>query len=895
MAGIKTIVGIFIFFISASLTFAQEKEGFEFWPGVSYDSSIPTTMDVLGYDIGDQISSSANIIKYFEALAAAVPDRVRFFDIGKTWEGRRLIYIAVGSAERISALEDLKTGMHQLHDSRITDQAQADQLIKDLPGTIWLGYGIHGDETSSNDAAMMTAYHILAAQNDPIVDNIRQNVVTFINPTSNPDGRDRFVNSFLSAEGMMDEEERISAEHDQPWPGGRTNHYLFDLNRDGFVLTQPETRNQAMALRQYFPLVVMDIHEQGGDGNFYFDPEPAPFNPHDTEVRHNNVMLFAANHARHFDNFGFDYFTREVFDEFFPGYVSTTPSYYGAIGMLFEQPSVRGMTYRRKDGTVAHYRGAVRRQFVGSISVGETVANNREKLLGDFYDYGKSGIEEAENDDIKSFIIPVQKNQAGANKLVGLMAMQDVEIGEATSSFSACRANYPAGSYIINTAQPTKRFIRVLLDKSVPMSDEFIAEEERLHSLGQRSKIYDVTSWSLPLMWGVDVAECSENLTEETVVVAPNLIRPGMVMNADASFAYLVPWGETTASNLLSRALHMGLHVKSSDEKFVNGAQEFPSGTLVFLKHLNEDGLGDKLAMLAQETGASVVGVNDSWIMEGPNFGSSKTPVILPPKVGILWDVPTDPYSTGNTRFVIERQLGYPVTVIRTDQLKSQSIDRFQVLIMPQSRGGYASVLGKAGADNIKNWVERGGTLIALGSALNYLISEDIGLLSSKLELAYNPDQDATGGDNASTRTEGASLDADGYQQAITPENQAPSRLAGFIVKAKVDKNHWMSAGLADEINVVMRRSDIYSPLKLNDGTNVAYMAAADEVLQSGYIYDETKTQLAFKPFVMVEPTGAGNVIAFAYSPTTRAYVDGLNTLLMNAIIRGPAHSRALR
>jgi len=680
----------------------------------------------------------------------------------------------------------------------------------------------------------MTAYHILAAQNDPIVESIRENVVTFINPTSNPDGRDRYVHSYEAAEGLTEEADRISAEHDQPWPRGRTNHYYFDLNRDGFVLTQPETRNQSMALRQYFPLVVMDIHEQGGDSSFYFDPEPAPFNPHDTETRHNNVMLFAANHAKHFDNFGFDYYTREIFDEFSPGYVSTTPSYYGAIGMLFEQPSLR---YRRKDGSEFHYRDAIRNQFVGSISVAEVTATNCEKLLSDFYNYGKSGMEEAKNDQIKSFIIPKQKNQAGADKLVGLLAMQNVEIGEASSSFNACRADFSEGSYIINTAQPTKRFIRVLLDKDVPMSEEFLAEEERLHSLGQRSKIYDVTSWSLPLMWGVDVIECSQNITAASTMVEPKLIKPGTLTNANAKVAYLVPWGEATAANLLSRALRMGLHVKSADFKFVNNAVEYPSGTLVFLTHLNDENIGATLAKLAAETGADVIGTDNSWIMDGPNFGSSKTPVLLPPKVGILWDEPTSANSTGNTRFVIERQLGYPVTAIRTDQLRSQSISQFQAIIIPESRGSYAAVLGSAGAENLKNWVNDGGTLIGLGSALNYLISEDVGLLSSKLEYAFNPNATAAAGNGRSSRTKGTTLSADDFQKAITPDNQSPSRMAGFIVKAKMDPTHWMSAGMPDEVNVLVRRGDIYSPLKLNKGTNVSYLVGEEDVLQSGYMH----------------------------------------------------------
>jgi len=262
MPGLKAYIGfIVIFLMNLSLLSAQEKEGFEYWPGVTYDVSIPTTMDVLGYDIGDRISSSTNIIKYFEALEAAAPERVKRFYIGKTWQGRRLIYVALGTAERIGALEDLMEGMQALHDSRVTNQAAADQLIKELPGTIWLGYGIHGDEISSNDAAMMTAYHMPAAENDEIVDNIRANVVTFINPTINPDGREWFVHSYLSTEGLFEEDDRLSAEHAQLWPGGRTNHYMFDLNRDGFSLTQPEIRYQNEAIREYFPLVVMDIHE----------------------------------------------------------------------------------------------------------------------------------------------------------------------------------------------------------------------------------------------------------------------------------------------------------------------------------------------------------------------------------------------------------------------------------------------------------------------------------------------------------------------------------------------------------------------------------------------------------------------------------------------------------
>ena len=883
-------------FLSCHTELAAQDD-YEYWPGTTYNSSVPTVKQVLGYDSGERITSHSNVIKYFETLSKAAPARMKLFDYGESWEGRRLIYAAISSTDNINRLDELKDGMHQLRDSRKTKPGAAQRLIDTLPATVWLAHSIHGNEISSSDAAMMTAFHLLAAQGDGRVDEILKNVVVFINPLQNPDGRDRFLHGFEMAKGLEPDSDPMSAEHDEPWPGGRTNHYLFDLNRDWFILTQPESQGHTQALREWNPLVVVDIHEMGGNSSYFFSPEPAPHNPHFTQTRSENVLLFAQNHRKYFDQFGFDYFTLDIFDGFYPGYGSTFMSYFGSITMLFEQASSRGLIYRRNDGTDLQYRETVRHHFVGSISTAEVAAKNRAKLLKDFYDFGKSAIAEANKEKTKAFVIPKQADQAGANKLAGLLAVHGVEVEEATSSFKAGSETFASGSYLIRTAQPAKRLIHVLLDQNVSMGADFLKEEDRLHRKGLNSKIYDVTSWSLPLMFNIDVKQITTDVRGNFSRVEPRLVKPGTISNTAATVAFLARWGETTAARLLSRALRLGLKVKSSDEPFTNEGRKYPGGSLIFLCHDNPDNLAQTLQTLARETGAEIIGTSNSWMSNGPNFGSRKVVDMVPPKVAILWDTPTSSYSAGNTRFVIERQLGYPVTAIRTDNIKSGNLSRYQVLIMPESRN-YADVLGKTGAENLKGWVSKGGTLIGLGSALNYLISTEVGLLSSKLEYAYNPDEKKEKKEDEkkkSSKTPGSLLTAETYRKAITPIKKSPSRLAGFIVKAEVDPDHWLGAGLAKELNVLVRRGDIYTPLRLDKGTNVVRFKAANELLVSGYLYDETREQLAFKPFVMVQNHGRGHVIGFAYSPTHRAYVDGLNMILMNAIFRGAAHSRPLR
>ncbi len=268
-----------LLFLALFVAFPLYGQTAELWPGAQYDPAVPTFQSVLGYQPGGRIAPHSDIVRYFEALAAAAPDRVKLFDYGKTWEGRRLFFAVVSSPENLRRLDEIRAGVRKLTDPRITSPAEAGQLIESLPAVIMLAYGVHGNEISSPDAAMFTAYHLLASRNDPMVADILKNTVVMLDPQQNPDGRDRFVHDFEMARGLEPDASPLAAEHVEPWPGGRTNHYYFDMNRDWFALTQPEIRSLVRALLEWYPQVFIDLHEMGPNTTYYFTPGSQPLQP----------------------------------------------------------------------------------------------------------------------------------------------------------------------------------------------------------------------------------------------------------------------------------------------------------------------------------------------------------------------------------------------------------------------------------------------------------------------------------------------------------------------------------------------------------------------------------------------------------------------------------------
>jgi hypothetical protein len=868
---------------------------FEMWPGATYDSGIPTFQKVLGFEAGERLSSPAQVKQYFDALAAAAPGRIKVFEYGRSWEKRPLIYAAISSEANIRRLDQIRASMKRLADPRKISDGEARKLTGTLPAVIMLAYSVHGNEVSCTDAAMMAAYHLLASRNDKMTAGILQNTVVLIDPLQNPDGRNRFVHNYEIAEGLEPDGFTFAAERDEPWPGGRSNHYHFDMNRDWFALTQPETRARIKLALDWLPLVFVDLHEMGSESTYYFAPEAVPYNPHITASQRASLDVFGKNNAKWFDEFGFPYFTREIFDAFYPGYGASWPIYYGGIAMTYENASVRGLLYQRNDGSLYDFKNSVQRHFVASIATAEAAASNRQKLLDDFYAYRKTAIEEGQKEDVREYILPRRGDVSSVDKLAHVLAEQGIEVTQAQQGFTAGGKDFPAGSYRITTAQPMKRMIRNWLDPQVPMEKEFLEEQERRRKRKLPDEIYDVTAWSLPLQYNVECVSLNAAPTGSFTPVEPGKMPPGRIEGGKATVAYLVPWGTTASAKLLLAMLREGVTVRSSTKAFTQNGRKYPSGTLVVPVKQNAASIHDVMAKLVPPSGAEVVATTTGWVEDGVNFGSSRVVLMKPAKIAMAWDSPVSSLSSGHARWLIERQYGYPVTLIRTSRLGSADLSKFHVLILPD--GGYASALGSA-APRLKAWVQSGGTIVALGSgAVSFLADSKVGLLSTQQESVARPSEPAPAKPPAQTDgpPPGKLLaKEEDYSKAIQADREPPDAVSGVLARATIDQEHWLAAGVPETVNALVGGRAIFAPVKLDKGINVAVFKGPDELLASGYLWEENRKQLAFKPLAIVERTGRGHVIGFTSDPNFRGYMDGLNVLFLNAVFRGAAMSSGL-
>lgn len=860
---------------------------FEYWPGAAYDARIPTVEKVLGHRSGERITTCEGVARYFDALAAAAPERIKVFEYGRSWELRRLIYAVVGSEANLRRLSGIRSSIASLADPRKTPRADAQHIASGLPVIVWLAYGVHGNEISSPDAALFTVYHLLAARDDRVVENILAGALVLIVPVQNPDGRERFIHNFEQTRGPEPDASPYAAERNEPWPGGRGNHYLFDLNRDWLALTQPEIREQVKVLREWYPQVFVDLHEMGTDSTYYFAPMAEPYNPHLTKRQRENLVLFGRNNAKWFDRYGFDYFTRDVFDAFYPGYGDAWPAYYGGIAMTYEQASARGLVAMRNDETVLTFRDAVRRHFVASIATAETAALNRQRLLTDFYEYRRTAIEEGTGEKVREYILPRGLHPAAADKLAAILSEHGVEVRRARAAFRGGDREFSEGTYIVSLAQPAKRLIRVLLDPAVQMDDVFLKEQERRRKRKLPDEIYDVTAWSLPLMFNVECIARDSESAGSFEPVSPQRIPAGRLIPSQNPVAYLAAWG-APGTRLLAASHKQGLAVHSSDKPLKLNGADFPAGTLIFKTAENPPGLGQTLAKLAAQTGAQVQATDTSWVDEGVNFGSRYVVRLKKPGIALAWDAPVASSSAGSARFVLEREFAYPVTVVRTAQLAAADLSRFHVLILPDAReGGYAQVFGEAGVARLKHWVAQGGTLIGIAEAVSFLADKKVQLLAVEKEHAFREGEPAKKPDVADTRAPGRLIASEAdYLKAIQAEKELPDAVAGVIARARVDPDHWLGAGVPETVNALVGGQSIYTPLKLDQGVNVAVFRAPGELLASGYLWEENRKQLAFKPLVLAQRQGRGIVIGFTADPNFRASLEGMSVLFANAVFR---------
>ena len=863
-------------------------------PNTNYDAAIPTLEAVVGHKPGGAITTPDQIGRYLDALAKAAPDRTRLVHYATSWEGRPLQYLVIGSRERIARLDDVRREMQMV----AAAGADADRLIAGLPVVVWLLHGVHGNEISSADAALAEAYHFLAARGDKDVDLTLQEALLIIDPMQNPDGRQRFVTHNLLGRAAEPDPEPLSAEHDEPWPGGRSNHYLFDMNRDYFALSQPETQGRAKVMLEWFPQVVVDLHEMGGNSTYYFAPPANPLNPMITPAQQKWFDVFGRANASVFDQRGFGYFVREVYDSFYPGYGESWPIFHGAIGMTYEQASARGLAFRREDGKTLTYKDGVTHHFTAAVTTAITAARNRERLLRDFLEYRRSAIAMGQQ-GTREYLIPPGNDAARALRLAKLIAAQGIQVRRAEEAFQAGGRSMPAGTFLVPLAQPAGRLVRNLLDPDVKMDDAFLKEQERRRRERLPDQIYDVTAWSLPLVFDLEVVASDRAVTVRSTAVEAGTppAQPAPAAGA-APLGYLLPWGSGTAG-AVAEALRAGIRVHSTDEGFTHRGRRYEGGTAFVRVAENVDKAAARLEEIAQRHQAELVPISETWTDEGISLGSGRVATLKEPRVLLAWDSPTASLSAGWARYVLERRFGQRVTAMRVSTLQNFDMSGYQVLVLPS--GNYS--FSEDSLRRLRDWIRNGGTLITIAEASRWAARDRIGLLATDTLLRDgSPERDdqqgqqgqgQQGAQQSGQQGGGAKPDPTKpfeYDKAIQPERERPENLAGAVLRVRLDRNHWLTAGLDDQIQAIVEGARVFAPVKLDAGRNVGIYDTADRLVASGLVWKEAQPLLAQRSFLMHQPMGRGHVIAFAEDPNYRAFAEATQLLFINAVLLGPAH-----
>ena len=876
-------------FVLIVLTLSVRASSAQLLSGVTYDPVIPTLKAVVGHDPGEQITTPEQVGRYLDALSKAAPDRTRLVHYATSWEGRPLHYLIVGSRERIAALDAVRSGMQVL----ASGGAEGDRLVGTLPVVVWLIHGVHGNEISSSDAALQEAYHLLAARGHADADQTMTNALVIIDPMQNPDGRQRFVtHNLLARSPLGPDPEPAAAEHDEPWPGGRSNHYLFDMNRDYFALSQPETRGRVKVMLEWYPQVVVDLHEMGGNATYYFAPPADPINPQITDAQRRWFLEFGRANASEFDRRGFGYFVREVYDSFYPGYGESWPIFHGAIGMTYEQASARGLVYRREDGGLLTYKDGVTRHFTAAITTAATAARHRERLLKDFLEYRRASTRLGQ-EGTREYLIPPGPDRSRVDHLARLLAAQGIQVRRAEEGFRAAGRDFPPGTIIVPLAQPAGRLARNLLDPDTKLDEAFVKEQDRRRRERLPDQIYDVTAWSLPLAFDVEIVASDRASSVRTSDVTDAFPAAEAATPSGSPLGFLMPWGVGAAAAAV-QAVHEGIRVQSADEPFTHTGRAFPGGTAFIRLAGQPEGTAAKLQAIARQHGAELVPISETWTESGISLGSGRVVTLRAPKVLLAWDTPASSLSAGWARYVLERRFGQRVTAMRTSTLQNFDMKQYDVLVLPS--GTYS--FSEDGVRRVKDWVRAGGTLITIADASRWAARDRVGLLSTDTLLRDGtperdpPDSQAAGA-SAQSGTSGQKPDPAKpfeYEKAIEPERERPENLAGAMLRVRLDRNHWLTAGHDGEIQAVVEGARVFAPLKLDAGRNVGVYEATERLVAAGLVWKEALPLLSQRAFLMHQPLGSGHVIAFAEDPNYRAFTEATELLFINAVLLSGAH-----
>jgi hypothetical protein len=809
----------------------------------------------LGYELGNQFTPHHRVVSYFQQIAGTSP-RVQLQPYGQTYEGRPLLLTFISSPENLAKLEQIR------EDNLKRAGIVAGEPSQDAKAIVWLSYNVHGNESVSTEAAMAVLYS-LAEPNKQVAEWL-ENTVVVIDPCINPDGRDRYVNWYNQQVGRWPNPLPEAREHHEPWPGGRANHYLFDLNRDWAWQTQVESQQRMRVYNQWLPHVHADYHEQGVDAPYYFAPAAEPYHTYITDWQREFQTTIGRNNARYFDENGWLYFTREVFDLLYPSYGDTYPLYNGAIGMTYEQGGSgrAGLAIINSVGDTLRLSDRIAHHYVTSLATIETTARNHQQVVDKFRSFYANNRNNPPG-TFRSYLFSAQSSPDNFAQFRRFLDSQGIRYGMATSAathrgFSYGQAGNSSfrrqrGDLVISAFQPKAFLLQVLMDPETELADTLT---------------YDITAWALPYAYGLEAYATAENIPADNWPEAEE-VSVAETDGAAMPYAYLAPWTGLNSAQFLSEILQLGIKVRFSQEPFTLDGEEWGRGTLIISRTSNE-ALGEKVAYAVQNAAQNwevpVKAAATGMVSKGKDFGSSSVAYLEQPQVALLSGEGTSSLNVGEIWHFFEQQLGYPVTLVSSDYAANVNWSEFDVVILPN--GYYRSSQLEGLPDQLLTWVRSGGRLILMQNAMEAFVGKG-GLKLAKKESKEEDKKDDKPAEEKLKRYEARE------REALTNFN------TGTIYRVRMDDSHPLAFGYDDTYYSLKTDADAYS--YLDGGWNVGTVQNSDDLV-AGYIGQTAREKLPESLVFGVEGIGQGQVVYFVDNPLFRAFWQGGKLLFANAV-----------
>ncbi|NCT95354.1 MAG: zinc carboxypeptidase [Chitinophagaceae bacterium] len=818
---------------------------------VSYNAAIPTPASVIGHEVGEWHVTHDRLVQYMKAVDAA-SDRVIMKPLGTTYEGRQQLVLIITSPKNQQNLEQIRQQHVQLTDAN----ASAGLNINDMPAVVWIGHSIHGNESSGANASLLTTYYLAAAQG-PAIDELLDKTVILVDPSFNPDGLNRFaswVNMHKSQTLVSDPNAR---EYNEVWPGGRFNHYWFDLNRDWLPAQHKESQNRLAMFHAWKPNILTDHHEMGSNSSFFFQPGvPSRVNPN-TPQRNQDLTAAIGNfHAKFLDSIGSLYFTKEGYDDFYYGKGSTYPDINGAVGILFEQASSRGHAQDTENGLLT-FPFTIRNQFTTALSTLEAARNLRKDLLTFQRDFFRDVDKEAAANPVKAMIVGDQFDKTKTQIFLQMLLRHQVDIfqlkKETTENGKTFR---PGSAYVIPLQQKQYKIIKTVFEKTFSYKD---------------SLFYDVTAWTMPLAFGLPYAEiktpAGDLMGDRLTAVPENKPQARMVSNA---YAYAFRWDDFNAPKLLFQLQRKGVRAKVATQQFVanlNGKNEsFGYGTIMIPvagQSLSESALAQLLQQSGTEQGVEIFALPTGLSAGGIDLGSASFNNVKQPRIMMFGGTGTSAPDVGEIWHLLDIRMQMPVSIVDVERFGSINADKYNVIIMPS--GSYNN-LSKAAQDKLKDWISGGGTLVATEDATKWLANNGF---TKVLFRSTEEKRDTT-------------LQLPYY---LRMDEMRAKEMAGSLFEAKLDLTHPLAYGYREPSVSIFKSNTLF--MDQNNNPYDSPVMYTEEPLQSGYLYRGYKNTMKNSAAVNIDAVGRGKVVSMVDNLNFRAFWLGTTRMFMNAIYFG--------